>query len=121
MYCRGIRGAITVEHNTREEILAATTELGDVVALDVVLMVAPAQHVRGVAGALAPHLPAGKPVVLCAKGLEQATPMRQCGRENEAGGARDQGPSHEVPAQIRDAPASVPATRRPAARWASAR
>jgi chorismate mutase len=27
MYCRGIRGATTVEHNTREEILAATTEL----------------------------------------------------------------------------------------------
>jgi chorismate mutase len=26
-YCRGIRGAITVEHNDREEILAATTEL----------------------------------------------------------------------------------------------
>jgi chorismate mutase len=27
MYCRGIRGAATVEHNDREEILAATTEL----------------------------------------------------------------------------------------------
>ena len=27
MYCRGIRGAITVEHNSREEILSATTEL----------------------------------------------------------------------------------------------
>ncbi|MEO7022109.1 MAG: chorismate mutase [Ktedonobacteraceae bacterium] len=27
MYCRGIRGATTVEHNQREEILAATTEL----------------------------------------------------------------------------------------------
>ena len=27
MYCRGIRGAITVEHNIREEILTATTEL----------------------------------------------------------------------------------------------
>jgi glycerol-3-phosphate dehydrogenase (NAD(P)+) len=53
--------------------LGATTELGDVAALDVVLMVAPAQHVRSVAGALTPHLPAGKPVVLCAKGLEQAT------------------------------------------------
>ena len=53
--------------------LGATAELGDVTAQDVVLMVAPAQHVRSVAGALAPHLPAGKPVVLCAKGLEQAT------------------------------------------------
>ena len=27
MYCRGIRGATTVEENSREEILAATTEL----------------------------------------------------------------------------------------------
>ncbi|MBO0779759.1 MAG: chorismate mutase [Ktedonobacteraceae bacterium] len=27
MYCRGIRGATTVEHNDRDEILAATSEL----------------------------------------------------------------------------------------------
>lgn len=27
MYCRGIRGATTVEHNEREEILSATMEL----------------------------------------------------------------------------------------------
>ena len=27
MYCRGIRGAITVENNDREEILVATSEL----------------------------------------------------------------------------------------------
>ena len=27
MYCRGIRGATTVEHNQREAILTATTEL----------------------------------------------------------------------------------------------
>jgi chorismate mutase len=27
MYCRGIRGATTVEHNDREEVLVATTEL----------------------------------------------------------------------------------------------
>lgn len=27
MYCRGIRGATTVEHNDRDEILAATTEM----------------------------------------------------------------------------------------------
>jgi glycerol-3-phosphate dehydrogenase (NAD(P)+) len=53
--------------------LAATTELRDLAMQDVVLMVAPAQHVRSVASALAQHLPDGKPVVLCAKGLEQAT------------------------------------------------
>jgi chorismate mutase len=31
MYCRGIRGATTVERNEREEILAATTELLQVI------------------------------------------------------------------------------------------
>jgi glycerol-3-phosphate dehydrogenase (NAD(P)+) len=53
--------------------LRATAELADIAGCDVVLMVAPAQHVRAVTGALAKHLPAGKPVVICAKGLEQAT------------------------------------------------
>ncbi|HJU31943.1 MAG TPA: NAD(P)H-dependent glycerol-3-phosphate dehydrogenase [Hyphomicrobiaceae bacterium] len=53
--------------------LEATTELAAIAAQDIVLMVAPAQHVRAVSEELAPHLPAGKPVVLCAKGLEQAT------------------------------------------------
>ena len=53
--------------------LTATGDLAEIAAQDVVLMVAPAQHVRTVAGALAGHLPAGKPVVICAKGLEQAT------------------------------------------------
>jgi glycerol-3-phosphate dehydrogenase (NAD(P)+) len=53
--------------------LAATANLAEIAAQDVVLMVAPAQHVRVVGGSLARHLPAGKPVVICAKGLEQAT------------------------------------------------
>ena len=53
--------------------LKATKQLADIAALDVVLMVAPAQHVRVVAAELAPRLAKGKPLVLCAKGLEQAT------------------------------------------------
>ena len=53
--------------------LKATDELADIAALDVVLMVAPAQHVRAVSGELAPRLSQGKPLVICAKGLEQAT------------------------------------------------
>ncbi len=53
--------------------LRATGTLADVAACDVVLMVAPAQHVRAVGTELAPHLAAGKPLVICAKGLEQAT------------------------------------------------
>jgi glycerol-3-phosphate dehydrogenase (NAD(P)+) len=53
--------------------LRATASLADMAARDVVLMVAPAQHVRSVGAALAPHLAPGTPVAICAKGLEQAT------------------------------------------------
>jgi glycerol-3-phosphate dehydrogenase (NAD(P)+) len=53
--------------------LKATGEIADIAKLDIILMVAPAQHVRAVATTLAPQLAAGKPFVLCAKGLEQAT------------------------------------------------
>jgi glycerol-3-phosphate dehydrogenase (NAD(P)+) len=53
--------------------LKATAELASVAAQDVVLMVAPAQHVRAVAGELCAHLAKGSPLVVCAKGLEQST------------------------------------------------
>jgi len=53
--------------------LQATVDLAAVAARDIVLMVAPAQHVRATGSALAAHLAPGKPVVICAKGLEQAT------------------------------------------------
>jgi chorismate mutase len=39
MYCRGIRGATTVDHNDREEILAATTELLRLIVLENNLLV----------------------------------------------------------------------------------
>ncbi len=53
--------------------LKATTRLADVARCDAVLMVAPAQHVRGVAGELAVHMRGDQPLVLCAKGLEQSS------------------------------------------------
>lgn len=53
--------------------LRATTDMAAVAATDTILMVSPAQHVRASATALARHLKAGTPVVICAKGLEQAT------------------------------------------------
>jgi glycerol-3-phosphate dehydrogenase (NAD(P)+) len=53
--------------------LKATADLAEVAGQDIVLMVAPAQHVRAVAAELAPRLAAAKPLVLCAKGLEQAS------------------------------------------------
>jgi glycerol-3-phosphate dehydrogenase (NAD(P)+) len=53
--------------------LRATPDLARVGAADAVLMVAPAQHVRAIARAVAPSLREGQPLVLCAKGIEQAT------------------------------------------------
>jgi glycerol-3-phosphate dehydrogenase (NAD(P)+) len=53
--------------------LRATTDMAAVAATDTILMVSPAQHARASATALARHLKAGTPVVICAKGLEQAT------------------------------------------------
>jgi glycerol-3-phosphate dehydrogenase (NAD(P)+) len=53
--------------------LKATTDLAEVATRDVVLMVAPAQHVRAACAGLAPHFASGKPLVMCAKGIEQAT------------------------------------------------
>src|SRR5262245_6436637 len=58
---------------TLDPALRATSDLGQVAPCDLVLMVAPAQHVRTVGAALARHLAPGKPVIICAKGLEQAT------------------------------------------------
>ena len=40
---------------------------------EAVLLVAPAQHVRGVLEKMKPHLARGTPVVLCAKGIETGT------------------------------------------------
>ncbi|MDP3173295.1 MAG: NAD(P)H-dependent glycerol-3-phosphate dehydrogenase [Phenylobacterium sp.] len=50
--------------------------VGDMAALaDValILAVAPAQHLRAALAALAPHVRAGLPIVLCAKGVEQGS------------------------------------------------
>jgi glycerol-3-phosphate dehydrogenase (NAD(P)+) len=53
--------------------LLATSELADIAAMDAVLMVAPAQHVRSIASRLQPILKPGRPIVLCAKGIEQTS------------------------------------------------
>ncbi len=53
--------------------LRATDKLKDVAAADAVLMVAPAQHVRRVASELSATFPEDRPLVVCAKGIEQAT------------------------------------------------
>lgn len=53
--------------------LRATTTLKDVAATDAILLVAPAQHVRSVTKELAVSAGPGHPLVVCAKGIEQAT------------------------------------------------
>jgi glycerol-3-phosphate dehydrogenase (NAD(P)+) len=53
--------------------LKATDNLAALAKCDAILMVAPAQHVRNVGAELARYLADGTPVVICAKGLEQAT------------------------------------------------
>ncbi len=55
------------------ESVTATGKLADVAACDVILLVPPAQHLRRIAGELASQIPERKPVVVCAKGIEQAT------------------------------------------------
>jgi glycerol-3-phosphate dehydrogenase (NAD(P)+) len=51
----------------------ATWDLDAVADRDLLLAVVPAQHLRGTLAALSPRIAAGKPVVLCAKGVEQGT------------------------------------------------
>lgn len=50
--------------------IRATGDLAELASCAALLLVPPAQHLRGVAGALAKHLPSGTPVALCAKGVE---------------------------------------------------
>ena len=50
--------------------IRATADLARAADADAVLLVTPAQHTRGVCRDLAPHLRAGAPVVVCAKGIE---------------------------------------------------
>ncbi|KAB2939226.1 MAG: NAD(P)-dependent glycerol-3-phosphate dehydrogenase [Hyphomicrobium sp.] len=58
---------------TLDKAVLATGKLADAAKCDAVLFVAPAQYVRPVARELRPSLRAGQPVVMCAKGIEQAT------------------------------------------------
>ncbi len=73
--------AINADHVNRpflpdvalEPGLVATHDMADLAASDAILMVAPAQHVRSVGEHLSRHLKSSVPIVLCAKGIEQAT------------------------------------------------
>jgi len=53
--------------------IKATSQYKDLAGCDMLLMVTPAQHLRGIADALKPHVHEGQPLVLCSKGIEQET------------------------------------------------
>jgi glycerol-3-phosphate dehydrogenase (NAD(P)+) len=73
--------AINAEHQNRtflpgvalDPAVRATGDLGDLGSCDFVLVVSPAQHLRASLTAFAPHVRAGLPLVLCAKGIEQGS------------------------------------------------
>ncbi|MBV8593864.1 MAG: NAD(P)-dependent glycerol-3-phosphate dehydrogenase [Caulobacteraceae bacterium] len=53
-----------------EPAVRATTEAADLAGSDLVLAVAPAQHLRATLAGFAAHLAPGTPVLLCSKGVE---------------------------------------------------
>ena len=55
--------------------IEATARFNEVATCDVLLIVTPAQHVRGITAELAAYVKAGEPLVICAKGIEQGTGM----------------------------------------------
>ena len=53
--------------------IEASTDIATMGRANAVLLVTPAQHMRAIAGTLAPHLGDGVLVVICSKGIEQST------------------------------------------------
>jgi len=76
-----LAGAIQAEHENRRYLpgvslpseIAATASLEIVAAADALLLVIPAQHVRGTIVLLQQHLKRDAPLVICAKGIERGT------------------------------------------------
>ena len=58
---------------TLDERIRATADMADLAAADLILLVAPAQYARPVSVALSKHVTTDRPVVVCAKGIEQST------------------------------------------------
>ena len=57
---------------TLDPAVRATVDLADLADCELILAVAPAQHMRGALAAFAPHAP-DVPLVLCSKGIEQGS------------------------------------------------
>jgi glycerol-3-phosphate dehydrogenase (NAD(P)+) len=74
-------GAVNADHEnpiflpgvTLDAAVRATPDMADLANCDLILAVAPAQHLRSALTALAPHARKGLPILLCAKGVEQGS------------------------------------------------
>lgn len=55
------------------DTVRATSDIAELGGCDAILAVAPAQHMRGVLEAFAPHSTDAQPVLLCSKGIEQGS------------------------------------------------
>jgi glycerol-3-phosphate dehydrogenase (NAD(P)+) len=53
--------------------VAATGDMAEIAACDAVILVTPAQHLRGACARLTPHWRPGTPAIVAAKGIEQDT------------------------------------------------
>jgi glycerol-3-phosphate dehydrogenase (NAD(P)+) len=53
--------------------IVATDDMIEAADADIILLVAPAQHVRKICATLAPHIKPHTPAVICAKGIERNT------------------------------------------------
>ena len=56
-----------------DHAVRASADMADLAECDIVLAVAPAQHLRSALTAFAPHARPGAPILLCAKGVEQGS------------------------------------------------
>jgi glycerol-3-phosphate dehydrogenase (NAD(P)+) len=67
------RNALYLPAVKLDPAIEATARLNEVANCDFLLLATPAQHVRAIAEALAPYVKDQQPLVICAKGIEQAS------------------------------------------------
>ena len=68
---REYSNAIYLPDVTLDSAITATGDIGRAAVADIILLVVPAQFLRASCENLAPHIKAGTPVVICAKGIER--------------------------------------------------
>ncbi|WP_282604864.1 NAD(P)H-dependent glycerol-3-phosphate dehydrogenase [Pelagibius sp. Alg239-R121] len=65
--------SVYLPHIALDPSIRATSDAGDLAGIDALLLVVPAQHLRGIASGLNAILPKDLPLVLCCKGIERGS------------------------------------------------